>query len=182
MSHRNAEVSLFTHTHSLFAFSTVPWASRVHHSTAKLLQYVVDQHYETSWSDFSELATVAKTCDCNFAFFILDFKGSQLFYMPERAWRPLELQTCQSFHKLHSHHFLHDWKVYADSCFCLDNSASLGSPSLLPSHFLFTLACPTLPDSCRKPVIRGKKREARKTLVYSGQSWQGSSWSCSGCL
>lgn len=59
VSHRNAEISAFTHTHSLFAFSTTPWASRVHHSTAKLLQYVVDQHYETSWSDFSQLATVA---------------------------------------------------------------------------------------------------------------------------
>lgn len=46
-------------THALFSFSTTSWASRVHHSTAKLLQYVVDQHYETSWSDFSQLATVA---------------------------------------------------------------------------------------------------------------------------
>lgn len=115
-------------------------------------------------------------------FFLSGFKSSHsCFSCQRRAWWPYGALDPL---RVHWHRFLQLWKVSADSCFCLDNSSRLGFPlpSLHPSHFLFTSAGPSLPAVCRKPVIREKwqrrKSEESKTLVYSGQSWQGSLGSC----
>lgn len=91
-----------------------------------------------------------KTCDCKWF--------TRLFLVLERCDEPLEVQTCQSVR-----HFPHHWKVSAESCFCLDNSATPGS--LHPSHFLFMSACMTLLDSCRKPDIRRKERRGKGWFI-----------------
>ncbi len=165
-AHTHTHTHTHTHSHCFPGAQSHEPADRVHHSTAKLLQYVVDQQYETSWGDFSPLATVAgkKHMMAILPFFIFDFKGLHgCFSASEMSFRSIEAFT-------NCPRFLHHWKVSADSCFCLDNSTTPGSPSLLPSHFLCTSAWPTLPDSCRKPVIREnwQGRKGGGALVYSG--------------
>lgn len=102
----NINMQSHTHTQTLFFYSTVPWASRVHHNTTKLLHYVVDQHYETSWGDFTQFATVAEKKHVT-AILAFSCSISKVIHACCSWLSEYDLSgNLSNSHKVHWHHFL----------------------------------------------------------------------------